>query len=72
MLNEETLFDGLPLKVTSYEVGSAFVTEVEDESGDSPVVRGIAPTPDESFRAAMRSLSRRLLHNQWLCLTVGG
>ena len=65
--------DGYPVRITCYQVGSAFVTEVQSEArANPPIARSIFSTQEDSLRDALQSASQRLSRaNEWQ-LTVGG
>ncbi len=70
--SEELELEGWAVKVTSYRIGQAFLTEVESCDSGVIIARGIAPTREDSRREAFETASRRLLRTRRIELTVGG
>jgi hypothetical protein len=69
---EETILNGLPVKISSYQVGNGFVTEIEESERGRVIVRGIAKSSGESFVQALDAFSRRVSYFECFDLTVGG
>jgi hypothetical protein len=68
----ELELEGWPVKVTSYQLGESFVTEIESTDTGATIARGIAKTPEESSQQAFEAASRRLLRTRRFHLTIGG
>lgn len=68
----EVKVEGLRVKVASYRVGPAFVTEAELCSDPDVTARSVGETKEVSLHRALGSLSMRLQYFRHLCLTVGG
>jgi hypothetical protein len=69
---EELKWEGWDVKVTSYRIGNAFLTEVESRASGVTIARGIALTKEDSRREAFVAAARRLLRTRRIELTVGG
>jgi hypothetical protein len=70
--SEETVLEGLAVKIVSYQVGGGFVTQIETSEDGSLMARGIAHSSAESLGRALVSFSERALALQRCELTVGG
>ncbi len=64
--------DGQAVKITSYRIGGAFLTEVESRASGLILARGIAPTKEDSRIAAFQTAAKRLLRTRCVDLMVGG
>jgi hypothetical protein len=60
------------IKITSYRIGRAFLTEVESQTSGAIIARGIAPTKEDSRVAAFQNTAKRMLRLQCAELMVGG
>jgi hypothetical protein len=60
------------VKITSYRIGPAFLTEVQSRSSGAIIARGIAPTKEDSRIAAFQTAAKRMLRAQYAALMVGG
>jgi hypothetical protein len=69
---EELELENWAVKITSYQIGKAFLTEVESRASGVTLARGIAPTKEDSRREAFAAAARRLLRTRRIELTVGG
>jgi hypothetical protein len=69
---EDSALEGWDVKITSYQIGEAVLTEVESRASGVVIARGIAPTKDDSRREAFEKAARRLLSTRRVELTVGG
>jgi hypothetical protein len=70
--SEETVLEGLAVKIVSYQVGSGFVTQIEARENGWLMARGVAHNSAESFWRALVSFSERALSVRRCELTVGG
>jgi hypothetical protein len=68
----ELELEGWAVKVTSYQIGESFVTEIESIDTGATIARGIAKTQEESSKEAFETASRRLLRTRRFHLTIGG
>jgi hypothetical protein len=64
--------DSQAVKITSYRIGCAFLTEVESRASGAILARGIAPTKEDSRLAAFQKAAQRLTRNRSVDLMVGG
>jgi hypothetical protein len=64
--------EGQAVKITSYRIGRAFLTEVESRASGVVLARGIAPTKEDSRIAAFQTAAKRMLRAQYAALMVGG
>jgi hypothetical protein len=69
---EDCELEGYAVRVSSYQLGIAYITEVESIDSGSVIARAIAECSEESRTRAFDSASRRLLCRRDLNLTVGG
>jgi hypothetical protein len=68
----ELEIEGWPVKVTSYQLGDSYVTEIEASATGSTIARGIAKSSTDSWKEASEAASRRLLRTRRINLTIGG
>ncbi len=68
----ESEIEGWPVKVTSYQIGDSYITEIEASASGSTIARGIGKTSGDSWKAASEAASRRLLRTRRMDLTIGG
>jgi hypothetical protein len=64
--------EGWPVKVTSYQLGDSYVTEIEASASGATVARATAKTSGDSWKEASEAARRRLLRTRRMNLTVGG
>lgn len=69
---EDCEVEGCAVKVRSYQLGIAYVTEVELIDSGFVIARAVAQGAEESRSKALENASRRLLWTRNLTLTVGG
>jgi hypothetical protein len=63
---------GWPVKVTSYQLGGSYITEIEASATGSGIARSVAASSEESWKQASETATRRLLRTRRMDLTVGG
>jgi hypothetical protein len=68
----ELEIEGWPVKVTSYQLGDSYITEIEASATGSGIARGIAKTSEDSWKQASEAASRRLLRTRRVDPTIGG
>jgi hypothetical protein len=68
----ELEIEGWPVKVTSYEIGDSYITEIEASATGSTIARATGKTSADSWKEASEAASRRLLRTRRMDLTVGG
>ncbi len=68
----ELEIEGWPVKVTSYQIGDSYITEIEASASGSTIARGIAKTSGDSWKQASEAAGRRLLRTRRMDLTIGG
>jgi hypothetical protein len=68
----ELEIEGWPVKVTSYQLGDSYITEIEARASGSTVARAIAKTSADSWKEASEAARRRLLRTRRMNLTIGG
>jgi hypothetical protein len=69
---ENSELEGYAVKVSSYQLGDAHITEVESIDSGSMIARAVDERAEESRSKALESASRRLLWTRDLNLTVDG
>jgi hypothetical protein len=70
--SENCELEGYAVRVSSYQIGIAYLTEIESIDSGSLVGRGVAGSFQESRRKAFAIASERLLRTRSFSLTVGG
>jgi hypothetical protein len=68
----ESEIEGWPVKVTSYQIGDSYITEIEASASGSTIARAIGKTSGDSWTQASEAASRRLLRTRRMELTIGG
>jgi hypothetical protein len=63
---------GWPVKVTSYQLGESYITEIEASATGSSIARSIAASSEESWKQASEAATRRLLRTRRMDVAVGG
>jgi hypothetical protein len=69
---EDCELEGYAVRVSSYQLGIAYLTEIESIDSGTLVGRGVAGSFQESRQKALAIASQRLLRASYFNLTVGG
>ncbi len=55
---QETELEGWAVRITSYQIGESYITEVAGTDSGAMVARGIAPSAEESRQKAVEGAER--------------
>lgn len=69
---QETELEGWTVKITSYQIGESYLTEVAGKDSGAMVARGIAASAEESRQKAIENATDKLQRTRRVDLTIGG